>query len=189
MKRVRCLQFASRPIKVIVSNYHTPNNHVFHSLLVHFSYLLFGNHPWALRLPVLIAGVFVVPLSYLLIRMLYDRRSAILTAALVSWSAPMIEYSTYARGYAYLVTFTLLAFSLAFSLMQKCNAAAWVLMAFCSTLGFFTIPVMLYPFAILVFWILLCQSSNPTCGTSMTLRRIAKFIVVVAVSTAFCILQ
>src|SRR4051794_27419472 len=67
--------------------------------------------------------------------------------------------------------------------MQKCNAAAWVLMAFCSTLGFFTIPVMLYPFAILVFWILLCRIFKPDVRHSMTLRRIAKFIVVVAVST------
>ena len=49
--------FASTPIYLTVSNFSSTNNHIFHTLLVQFSSLIFGNQPWALRLPALIAGL------------------------------------------------------------------------------------------------------------------------------------
>ena len=46
---------ASQDVLNLVSDYTTPNNHIFHSLLVHCSYLLWGDSPAALRLPALLA--------------------------------------------------------------------------------------------------------------------------------------
>ena len=37
------LVFAMRPLRFIVSDYHVPNNHIFHTILVRLAYLLFGN--------------------------------------------------------------------------------------------------------------------------------------------------
>lgn len=37
--------YASRPFYASLSFYNTPNNHLFHTLLVRVAYLLFGNHP------------------------------------------------------------------------------------------------------------------------------------------------
>jgi hypothetical protein len=49
----------------------------------------------------------------------------------------------------------LLIFSLGTYLKQNINSAAWLLFAVLSALGFYTIPVMLYPFGIVVTWLFL----------------------------------
>ncbi|MDP2975574.1 MAG: hypothetical protein Q8N45_05105, partial [Anaerolineales bacterium] len=54
------------------TDYHLPNNHVFHSILVYFSTQLFGIQPWAVRLPAFTAGVLLVPAAYWLAKRLYD---------------------------------------------------------------------------------------------------------------------
>jgi len=49
-------EFARHSFRQVVTDYHVPNNHIFHTILVRFSYLVFGNHPWALRVPAFLAG-------------------------------------------------------------------------------------------------------------------------------------
>ena len=51
------LRFASQPLLEGLTTYAEPNNHLFHTLLVHISTSLFGDQPWAIRLPALLAGV------------------------------------------------------------------------------------------------------------------------------------
>jgi hypothetical protein len=62
------LAYASQPWFVAISKYDAPNNHVFHSLLVLASTRLFGDAPWAIRLPAFVAGILVIPVSMLLAR-------------------------------------------------------------------------------------------------------------------------
>src|SRR5262245_38990681 len=50
------LQYASRPFLIGLSNYSYPNNHLFHTLLVHASIRLFGSALWAIRIPACVAG-------------------------------------------------------------------------------------------------------------------------------------
>jgi hypothetical protein len=49
--------FANQPLWGALSDYHLPNNHLFHTLLVHLTYSLFGYSQWAVRLPALLAGI------------------------------------------------------------------------------------------------------------------------------------
>jgi len=162
--------FASRPIGIILSDYSLPNNHIFHSLLVHFSYVLFGMQPWAVRLPVLLAGTLVAPAGYLLARLLYDRHTALISAALLACAPFLINLSTDARGYILICLFTLLTLALGFHLMHKRCPASWVLLVVLSALGFYTTPVMLYPTGVLFTWLLfstLAGETRPAYGPAL----------------------
>ncbi|HEX8430419.1 MAG TPA: glycosyltransferase family 39 protein [Longimicrobium sp.] len=149
------LEFASRPIYIGLSNYSAVNNHLFHTLLVHLSWLVFGNQPWALRLAALIAGVMVVPAAYLAARMLYNRNAGLIAAGLAAGSSILIEYSTNARGYTLITLIFLLLLALAAHLMESPSRGGWLVYAVLGALGFWTIPVMLYPFGVVCLWVLI----------------------------------
>ena len=169
-----------RDVLNIVSDYTTPNNHIFQSVLVHFSYQLFGSSPTALRLPALLAGVLLVPASFWLLCRLFggggfDDGPALVSAGLVALSAPLIGYSTNARGYTWLTLLFLVGFTFATRLVEKRNLAVWTLFVAVFTLGFFTIPVMLYGYAVVSMWMLLSVSSS---------RRKALFVELMIASAA-----
>ena len=62
------INYASKPLIIGLSCYIRPNNHLFHTLLVHIVYILFGNNIWVIRLPAFIAGICIVPMSYIVSR-------------------------------------------------------------------------------------------------------------------------
>ena len=86
------------PLYGLVS-YTLPNNHVFHTLLVSVSTFVFGNHPWAIRMPAFLAGVAMIPLAFAAGRRIHGDAAGLITAAFVASSSVLIEYSTNARGY------------------------------------------------------------------------------------------
>lgn len=147
--------FASKPLYIGLSSYIEPNNHIFHTFLVHIAYLFLGNKPWVIRLPALISGILLVPASYLLIRKFYNKHAALLTTAIIASSSYLIEWSTNARGYSLLCLIFLLIITLAIYLKQSTNQAAWLTFALLCTLGFYTIPIMLLPFGIVILWLFL----------------------------------
>ncbi len=61
------LHYASRPLFIGIA-YYTVNNHLLNTLLMHISTALLGNAPWALRLPTLIAGILLMPVTYSAVR-------------------------------------------------------------------------------------------------------------------------
>ncbi len=136
-----------------ISDYHLPNNHVFHSLLVNFSTSIFGIAPWAVRLPAFVAGVVLIPAVFWLAKRIYDHWTALGAAMLVAWLPVLIDYSTNARGYTLLALITLLTFILGDYVRKENNTFAWLLVSLLSALGFFTLPVMLLPFGILFVWL------------------------------------
>ncbi len=147
--------FAVRPFSKIITDYSLPNNHVLHTILVRFSYLLFGPSPLAIRLPALISGVLMVPLAFFLAGRMYNRSVAILSAALVAAAPLLIDYSTNARGYMLMSMLTLVIFILGLYLKEHKNRFVWILLAVISALGFYTLPIMLYPYGILMLWLFL----------------------------------
>jgi hypothetical protein len=148
------IEFAAESFSAVISDYHVPNNHVFHTVLVFICYRLFGDQPWIIRLPAFFSGVVLVPVSFLLGQVLYNRPTGLLTASLVATSPLLIDYSTNARGYM-LVTllFVLLLFLSAYVRRQQ-NRVAWLQISILASLGFWTIPVMLYPFGVVMLWLL-----------------------------------
>jgi uncharacterized membrane protein len=175
------LHYASRPLFEGISNYSAPNNHLFHTALVHAVYLLFGNHPWLLRLPALVAGLAIIPSTYFLGAALHCRATGLLAAGFATLSAPLIDYSVNARGYTMMTFFSTAAFAIAVGVMEEPSRRSWVMLAICSILGFFTVPVMAYPYATLLIWMGLCLLTGHS--RKVTLRNLVQLSLVVGAGT------
>ena len=145
----------ARSLFTAISDYHLPNNHVFHTILTYFSTQIFGNQPRAVRLPAFIAGVLLIPAAYWLAKRLYGSWVALGAALLVAWFPPLVAYANDARGYTFLALFTLLTLVLGDIVRKNKNLFAWGLISLFSALGFYTIPIMLFPFGVLFVWLFL----------------------------------
>lgn len=178
------IRYASKPLGIALADYSSPNNHLLHSFLVHIVSLCLGHDPWALRLPALVAGLLLVPTTYLVARLLYDAPAALLAGALVAASSPLIEYSTNARGYTLVVLLFLLSLVLATHLVHSGGVAGWLVLGALSALGFYTIPIMLYPCSIVVTWLLLAiVSHRSTVPRAVLIRNLCISVAVTLVLT------
>jgi uncharacterized membrane protein len=148
------LFYASKPLRFALSSYTTPNNHLLNTLLVHLSVRALGNHPWVIRLPVLVAGVATIPMTYAAARKLFDRNAGVLAAAFVASSSWLVEFSTNARGYAFVILAFVTLVALGFDLMEAPSWRPGVLFSVVTAIGFYAAPVMLWPFATVVAWML-----------------------------------
>ncbi len=160
------MEYASHPFYIGLSFYNAPNNHLLGTLLERCSYLVFGNHPWALRLPAFVGGLCLVPATYVASRCLYRTESGLLAAGLVACSSILIEYSTNARGYILLCLVCTIMICVAAHALRDQNWASWLLLGGLSAIGFYAIPIMLYPFGGIVIWIVLC-SLGADAGTDL----------------------
>ena len=147
------IDYASQPLAKSLADYRFPNNHLFHTLLVHVAAAVFGSEPWALRLPAFLAGVLLVPLTWAAGRAVYSPSAGLISATLAATSASLTLYSTSARGYTILCCLTLLAVLVAARLPRRENSAAWAELALVGALGIWTIPIMLYPLTGIALWL------------------------------------
>lgn len=146
--------FAAHGLREILTNYGQPNNHIFHTLLVYVATSIFGNEPWIIRQPAFIAGILLAPVAYIAARIHYSKEVGLLAAVFIATSSSLIEYSTNARGYELICLFTLLMFVLAKYIKAEDNLVAWLFLSIIAVLGFFTIPIMLYPYGGFMGWLI-----------------------------------
>ena len=147
------LAFSSQPLSTGLSSYPFPNNHLFHTLLVHLTSALFGNSPAVLRLPAFLAGVALIPVGYLVLKELYDRDTGALAAALIAASPLLIAYSVNARGYTIQALAFLLLVLVARRLKEGQKLSYWLAFGLLTVVGFYTIPTMLYFFGAVFVWL------------------------------------
>lgn len=147
------INFASRPFKHILADYSAPNNHIFHTILVGIAYRLFGGQPWVLRLPAFIAGTLMAPVMYLTARRFFSRPQALGAAALVAVVPVFINYSVNGRGYTILFLLALLLANFAAILVERQSKPALIAYGLTAALGFYTIPIFLYPMAGVSLWV------------------------------------
>ena len=147
--------FVSRPLSIGLSWYPYPNNHLFNTLLSHYSVGLFGNEPWAIRLPAFVAGILIIPATYLVIRKLYNKHAALIATALVVPSSQLIDFSTQSRGYTIQVLVFLLLILLAIHILRTDSRSGWIGFAIAAILGFYTVPTTLYFFPPVLIWMLI----------------------------------
>jgi hypothetical protein len=179
--------FASDSLFDTIIAYHLPNNHVFHSILVNIATHVLGIQPWTVRLPAFVAGVLMLPASYLLAKNIYDKETALASALLVAYSPALVSYSTNARGYTLETLITLLILILGVYVRKERNLFAWVLLVCLATIGFYTIPIMLFPFGILFTWLFL---SNIIEGPGLYASRMVffKYWAIAGICTAILVL-
>ena len=160
--------YASRPWYIALTTYTAPNNHVLHSELVHLTTAVLGGSEWAVRLPAFVAGILLVPATYVAGRALHGKHAGLVAAALVAASSVLVEYSTNARGYTLLALCFVLLLALGTRLLRSSNPAEWLAFAVLGAIGLFTVPVMLYAFGALATWLGL---SFLIAGEGRLLRR------------------
>jgi hypothetical protein len=153
-----------RSLFAALTDYHLPNNHVLHSILVFYSTRLFGLAPWAVRWPAFAAGVLIIPAVYGLGRRLYDRWTGLGAAFLAAWFPALVAYANNARGYTLVALFAVLILWLGLRVVREKNLLAWALIGIFSALGLFTVPVMAFPVGILFIWLILEDRLNPSAA-------------------------
>lgn len=146
--------FVSRSFFNTLTDYTAPNNHILHSMFVRVSALLFGASPISLRLPAFLAGVAVVPLTYLTARRLFPAPAALAGVALAAVHPALTGFSADGRGYTLLICATLALFLFGSVLSERRSIGAWTLFAAAGVIGAFTIPTMLYSLAAASLWAL-----------------------------------
>jgi hypothetical protein len=159
--------FAIRPLWNAISDYHLPNNHLFHTLLAHFSIKWFGLYDWAARLPAFCAGVLSIPAGYLGGLSFYNRKTGLLAAAWIAFSPIFVDFSANARGYTILALLTLLMLICGNYVRSHKNIIGWGCLSIVAAFGFYTLPTMLYPFGIIYLWLglsWLWRDTNPAYG-------------------------
>jgi uncharacterized membrane protein len=147
------INFASRSFKYILADYSAPNNHILHTILVGIAYRLFGGQPWVIRLPALIAGTLMVPVMYITGRRFFSPPQALAAAALIAVIPVFIDYSVNGRGYTMLFAFALLLANFAGILVERQSKSVLIAYGLTAALGFYTIPIFLYPMAGISLWV------------------------------------
>lgn len=142
---VTWLEYASRPLPQALALYDLPNNHLFHTLLVHLSTDVLGPGVRALRLPAFLAGVLTVPAAWALGRRLHGPATGLVAAAAVAASPVLVLFSTNARGYALVVLAFLLLALLATELRRRASLPLWAAFSAVAALAGWTMPAALYP--------------------------------------------
>lgn len=148
------IHFATREFKHILADYSAPNNHIFHTILVSISYMLFGDRTWVIRVPAFLAGTLCIPAACFTARRIFNAEQALAAAALVALTPWFIDYSANGRGYTLIVLFSLLLANLGTLLIQEQSRTALAAYAITAALGFYTIPIFLYPMAGVSLWVL-----------------------------------
>ncbi len=96
-----------------------------HDLVLWLSIRIFGHGEFAVRLPSLIAGTFVIPVLYELGRELYDRRTGVVAAAFATVSPLLIWYSQEVRMYEFVALFGLLALLTQLRVIRNPTMGRW----------------------------------------------------------------
>jgi len=145
---LRSVQALSSPLQVF-TEVHSDNNHYLNSL---WMWTVGSGAPgWLLRLPPLLFGVALVGLAYRIERS-GGRLPAIVAAALVCVSYPLIHYSSEARGYGYVLPCALLAYGLFRSWASGADPRTGVLYAVVSALAFLAQLGFATVFAAFLLW-------------------------------------
>jgi hypothetical protein len=120
---------------------------------MHYTWQVFGDAEWSLRLPAFLFGVALIPAVYAAARSLYTPAAGLLAAALAAGSTPFIEYSANARGYGATWLALALMIPLTVRLMRGPDPAAWVLWTMLAIVGVFAVPTMGMSLIVLVIWL------------------------------------
>lgn len=138
------VNYAQMPFGEIITSYDSENQHFLYSILARASFLMFGESNWALRLPAVLFGVGSILALYLLGQEVANRREALLSAALLTFSYHHVWFSQNARGYSGLLFWTILSSWLLLRALRNDRSAIWILYALSTALGIYTHLTMVF---------------------------------------------
>lgn len=180
------VHYAGRSFGFLLSDYSFTSNHILYSALARISTLVFGVHPWSLRLPALLAGILAMPLFYAFARFVFNRHIAVILLCLVAVSGPFVEYSAMARGYALNWFFLGCSLLAARHFIKSENAISLALLALGGALGMWASPAMIYPAMMCYLWSALqVSASYKTTVRRRELKLVGSFLLFIALCVLF----
>ena len=149
---------ATQPFAVAVGKYTTPGNHLLHTWLVWVAHQFGGWNRIVLRLPALLAFCLLLPALWWFVRREYGSMAAGFATVFVAASPFFVTFATSARGYTLLLLCFVWALLCAQALVRSpVGRALWAAWAAAIALGFATMPLMAFPAATTVAWMLLAR--------------------------------
>jgi len=136
---------------ITASSYSLPNNHVFYNLLV--AALAFTHLPpdWLQRVPAVLAGLLLLPLSYLLLLRQLRFGAATLALGLFTFSTTPAFYAVAGRGYGVQLVAVVAAFFAVLELLRPGGQRhlPWLVFGASGVVGLYTVPTHAYALAAL----------------------------------------
>jgi 4-amino-4-deoxy-L-arabinose transferase-like glycosyltransferase len=126
------------------------------------SYLLLGDRLWQLRLPTFIASLLLIICVFLLGRSFYGVKVGWVATIIVAFLPTVVLRSVSARGYIIVTLMTLLGFLAADYIIRKRNLFGWLFLTIACAIGFYAIPIMLFPCGLIFVWLLLVGITKET---------------------------
>lgn len=115
--------FFREPFFELLTSMPDPNHHPLYSMVARLFILVLGEKEWTVRAPALIAGLATVPTLYWMGSRFLDRRSGLLASLILCFSGWHVWFSQDARGYTFMMLFSLLSSSLFLLNLEKRTAA------------------------------------------------------------------
>ncbi len=153
------LTLASKPLYQGLA-YGAQQLHPLVTVLVHLSTRIFGEAPWAIRLPVFVAGVLTVPLTYWFGSVVFGRAAGLLGAALTAVAWPMVAYSVNGRGYALGGLAFIAMLGLVGELTTRNGRVAWLVFTGLAVVALYSVQSMVFAYASAIVWIVLFAVSE-----------------------------
>jgi uncharacterized membrane protein len=165
-------EYARGSLGTIASTYNRPNNQILYTLLEHLGIKAFGQGIAAVRLVAFLAGIAIVPASFLAARRLYDSTAGLFAAALTATFGPLVDYSVNGRGYTLGALFVVLSLWLGAKAQDEGGRAAWVGFVLCGAAAVYTLPTMAIGIAAIALWM----------AANAALQRKWRFVATLAVA-------
>lgn len=143
------LSYVNQGFAASLTYYNLTNNHILHSLMCNFFYLLPLNPIYSLRIASFLVGLVLLFVVFILFRKLLNKKAAFLAFVFFSFAPATIQYGFLARGYGLILLFTVISTFSLFLLFEKTKnrKKLWLIFILSSALGFYSIPIYIYVFA------------------------------------------
>lgn len=129
------IAYRSESVVQLMSVYLSTNNHLLYTILEKWLTGAFGESEWVVRLPAVVLGIATVPLSYIVARLVMNRRTSVAAALIVATSFHLVFFSQNARGYSGFLFFSLGATVCFVRALQKDRLRDWIGYALCMVLN------------------------------------------------------
>ncbi len=144
-------QYSTTSFVNILSNYNYPNNHILYNLINRIVIPFIGTSELSIRLPAFLFGILCLPSLIILGQLLFkSEKKSLILVSLFAFSPLLIEYSAMARGYSLVWFLIIWALIFILKLQSTRDKRYFTLIVLCLSLSFWTIPVSLIPFLVLL---------------------------------------
>ncbi|MCI0417405.1 glycosyltransferase family 39 protein, partial [bacterium] len=134
------------------------NNHLLNSLMAHATAHWFGENELIIRLPAILFGIAIIPVSYHLVRSIGTSRDAFLSSLLLTFSYHHIFFSQNARGYTAMLLGAILSTHFLILGFKRNRLSDWIFYSFSMLLSILSVLFGVFIFAshvlcVFLYWL------------------------------------